>query len=594
MKRILILLTMMVFVLVMASCETKKIEKNDETIDEDVIEVDTETDNDSVTETDDDQVVPDEDVCGLPQDWLAPASEWEAWGYLRMSGEIGDYNGDYVEATFTEGKMKIASGTTDLGLGSFMNYQGTTLLADAVAYEFISQTASLATVDYYDAMWQFSSQLVPLFKEDGAREADFAAFVWFRNSFIDLVIQNQQITEQRTRKSCWLALAATEEVEEEGETYDVPVGGIYGCFDDNVDGSVGETLKMMFRNKMTDNRDDILTFINTLEDNTVLEYGDEGFRFECECYNENGATATVGENEVPCWQYDGPGGAEECPAEVEAAGKCGEGAPDEDIVDEDVVDEENPDADGISSKMVPCDQTGVTAPANAAIVVADVEVTWTGEGWTAPAKCVWACNENYMLNEAETGCEKAPEIKTDFDEEGTYVTGTEFSIDVEINSYGKVDQLSSISYAFYKDDVLVVNMTDITTKAQYTVRSQGENYVTTQILTGSGTVKADISSLSIPDVTEVEAFTLGIFDTYCVDRNRPVKIDVNFSQTGEYRLEVTTNECFNNTPIETGSSFTANTKEGCVDGVHKDYVNKNCKDPAPVNVQSIEFDVTAP
>jgi len=433
---------MMVFVLVMASCETKKIEKNDETIDEDVIEVDTETDNDSVTETDDDQVVPDEDVCGLPQDWLAPASEWEAWGYLRMSGEIGDYNGDYVEATFTEGKMKIASGTTDLGLGSFMNYQGTTLLADAVAYEFISQTASLATVDYYDAMWQFSSQLVPLFKEDGAREADFAAFVWFRNSFIDLVIQNQQITEQRTRKSCWLALAATEEVEEEGETYDVPVGGIYGCFDDNVDGSVGETLKMMFRNKMTDNRDDILTFINTLEDNTVLEYGDEGFRFECECYNENGATATVGENEVPCWQYDGPGGAEECPAEVEAAGKCGEGAPDEDIVDEDVVDEDTTDddpyvnpclptnpcveanktvctdtnLDGVeecacdvdyhlnnsnacksNTKQEPCDQTGVTVPDNATIVVVDVDVTWdiAGGTWNATPKCEWACDTDF-------------------------------------------------------------------------------------------------------------------------------------------------------------------------------------------------------
>ena len=395
MKKLVTLLAGILFVFVMVSCGTETTKKDDEAInDEDTTDV---TDEVEVTDEEKtDEEVPDEtDVCALNQDWLAPASEWEAWGYLRMSGEIGDYNGDYVEATFTEGKMKIASGTTDLGLGSFMNYQGTTLLADAVAYEFISQTASLATVDYYDAMWQFSSQLVPLFKEDGAREADFAAFVWFRNSFIDLVIQNQEITEQRTRKSCWLALAATEEVEEEGETYDVPVGGIYGCFDDNVDGSVGETLKMMFRNKMTDNRDDILTFINTLEDNTVLEYGDEGFRFECECYNENGATATVGENEVPCWQYDGPGGAEECPAEVEAAGKCGEGAPDEDIVDEDVVDEENPDADGISSKMVPCDQTGVTAPANAAIVVADVEVTWTGEGWTAPAKCVWACNTDY-------------------------------------------------------------------------------------------------------------------------------------------------------------------------------------------------------
>jgi len=216
MKKLVTLLAGILFVFVMVSCGTETTKKDDEAInDEDTTDVTNEVEVTDEEKTDEE--VPDEtDVCALNQDWLAPASEWEAWGYLRMSGEIGDYNGDYVEATFTEGKMKIASGTTDLGLGSFMNYQGTTLLADAVAYEFISQTASLATVDYYDAMWQFSSQLVPLFKEDGAREADFAAFVWFRNSFIDLVIQNQQITEQRTRKSSGLRLLLQKKLKRKG------------------------------------------------------------------------------------------------------------------------------------------------------------------------------------------------------------------------------------------------------------------------------------------------------------------------------------------------------------------------------------------
>ncbi|HQB11333.1 MAG TPA: hypothetical protein PLW37_15830, partial [bacterium] len=159
-------------------------------------------------------------------------------------------------------------------------------------------------------------QIISLFKEDEINEVDFAAFVWFRHSFIDVTIQGSSVTSQRTRKNCWLAIAATEKVEEEGDTYDVPVGGIYGCFDDNVDGSVGETLKMMFKNQMTDDRDDILTFINTGDDGSVLQYGDEEFQFECQCYNEDGAS-DYDDNEVPCWEYDGPGGAEDCPPEIE-------------------------------------------------------------------------------------------------------------------------------------------------------------------------------------------------------------------------------------------------------------------------------------
>ncbi|HSW59218.1 MAG TPA: hypothetical protein VLJ60_00360, partial [bacterium] len=72
---------------------------------------------DEVEVTDDPEVTDEPEACTLNQDWLAPASEWVAWGYLRMSGGVGEYQGDYVEATFTEGKMKIAKGTTDLEYG---------------------------------------------------------------------------------------------------------------------------------------------------------------------------------------------------------------------------------------------------------------------------------------------------------------------------------------------------------------------------------------------------------------------------------------------------------------------------------------------
>ncbi|HSW60083.1 MAG TPA: hypothetical protein VLJ60_04755, partial [bacterium] len=464
MKRIFILTIMVAFTLIMVSCDKEKKPRTDDINDEDIIEVDTETDDDQVIETDDDPVVPDEDICTLNQDWLAPDSAWAAWGYLRMSGGVGEYQGDYVEATFTEGKMKIAKGTTDLEYGSYMNYQGTTLLADAVAYEFlnVNQTAGTALIDYYDAMWQFNAQIIPLFKEDGVREVDFASFVWFRHTFIDVNFNaSGQVTEQRVRKNCWYALGATEEVEEEGETYDVPIGGIYGCFDENVDGSVGETLKMMFRNKMTDDRADILAFINTLEDGTVLEYGDEGFKFECECYTELGATDVAGENEVACWQYDGPGEGEECPAEVEAAGKCDEGAADDDIVDEDIVDENiidedptdndpyvdpclptNPCVEANKTVCTDADEDGVeecacvatyhleeaacvsntknvdctdNAPENATSTIVPVEVTWNGTIWSTPVDCVWDCDVTFHTEDNTTCVSDTQQVICDSD-----------------------------------------------------------------------------------------------------------------------------------------------------------------------------------
>nr|HPG35023.1 hypothetical protein [bacterium] len=134
----------------------------------------------------------------------------------------------------------------------------------------------------------------------------------------------------------------------------------------------------------------------------------------------------------------GPGGAEECPAEVEAAGKCGEGAPDEDIVDEDVVDEDTTDDDPYVNPCLPtnpcveanktvCTDTNLdgveecacvatyhleettcvsntkmvdcvdNAPANATSTIVPVEVTWNGTAWSTPVDCEWDCDGGYTL-----------------------------------------------------------------------------------------------------------------------------------------------------------------------------------------------------
>ncbi|MGI6394138.1 MAG: choice-of-anchor Q domain-containing protein [bacterium] len=73
-------------------------------------------------------------------------------------------------------------------------------------------------------------------------------------------------------------------------------------------------------------------------------------------------------------------------------------------------DAEDNDDDGISSKMVPCDKTGVEVPVNATLVEIDVEILWVDGIWTAPAKCGWTCDTDYFkeddtcINEKTVNC----------------------------------------------------------------------------------------------------------------------------------------------------------------------------------------------
>ncbi|MGI6395504.1 MAG: hypothetical protein ACOX2F_12385 [bacterium] len=248
--------------------------------------------------------------------------------------------------------------------------------------------------------------------------------------------------------------------------------------------------------------------------------------------------------------------------------------------DENFHDEEGVCIENI--KTVSCDEEGVNPPQNGSIEVIDVEVFWSDEEWSEPARCDWKCDNGFQLEGEE--CVNSPFFVFDFDEEGDYVTGTEFHVKVEVNSQGYVETLYSISHAFFKDGGAVAKMSDVTSKAQYTVRSQGNNYVSTPIVDGAGTIKAQ------PVLTTFEAFTLGIFDTYCVNRNRPINVDVNFKEPGKYRLELELRNCSNNGK-KIGTNFVA---DNCDGKKHDDKAAEKCENPQVVNVQSVEFEVREP
>ena len=100
--------------------------------------------------------------------------------------------------------------------------------------------------------------------------------------------------------------------------------------------------------------------------------------------------------------------------------------------------------------------------------------------------------------------------------EDYYFVGQEVQCTARVYSYGLVDDLCAIFYEIFKDDFSapVLSITPYGT-AKFTVRGQGDNYVTENITTGSGY----LSVKPVPLLPTYKAFTLGIFDNWCTSRN---------------------------------------------------------------------------
>ncbi|MDD3740413.1 MAG: T9SS type A sorting domain-containing protein [Bacteroidales bacterium] len=166
-----------------------------------------------------------------------------------------------------------------------------------------------------------------------------------------------------------------------------------------------------------------------------------------------------------------------------------------------------------------------------------------------------------------------------------YYSGSEIACTARVYSYGLIDQLCAIYYEIYKDDFNnPIESVGTYGSIEYTVRSQGDNYITQSIEDGTGYLSVK------PLFTSYMAFTLGIFDNYCVSRNRPVALSMVFDVPGVYQFNAEIQSC-TNSGSSTWTSFTANGAEGCDTESHDDYAAGSCDNPTTLFVEAITITI---
>lgn len=166
--------------------------------------------------------------------------------------------------------------------------------------------------------------------------------------------------------------------------------------------------------------------------------------------------------------------------------------------------------------------------------------------------------------------------------EDYYNTGTEIFCTARVYSNGLIDQLCAIYYTIYKDDfdTPITSVGDFG-NISYTVRSQGSNYMTQEIINGIGYLSVK------PLWTVYKAFSLGIFDNYCVNRNRPLVLSMMFNEPGVYKFNAEIQSCTNIGAELSSSSYTANGALGCGVDSHVDKVASTCDNPTTLFTDAI-------
>jgi len=150
-------------------------------------------------------------------------------------------------------------------------------------------------------MAQMSTSIPAILQEEGANFiSEMGAYIVIQEVILDLDISGQNITAQKVRKSCFLAISETGNATVFEEALeDVPLGKIFACVNENVNWAPEETAKVIINSKLTEDETKILTYINTQQDETVLKPGDDGYSEICTCYPVEGANAD-GSNAIPC------------------------------------------------------------------------------------------------------------------------------------------------------------------------------------------------------------------------------------------------------------------------------------------------------
>ena len=170
--------------------------------------------------------------------------------------------------------------------------------------------------------------------------------------------------------------------------------------------------------------------------------------------------------------------------------------------------------------------------------------------------------------------------------ESSYEVGDTIEVTAKLHSNGNIDNLCGVGYKviFWDTDSTNSVVTDLTRNGvfSYDVRLADEAIYHNQVTEGEGMVNVEVEY----DETmyNIGAFTMGIFDNDCVNRNRPINFNMIFTQAGRYQVETTIYTCSNGGD-EIGTSYVAVNCDGLT---HYDRVAETCSHPTPVSVQMVD------
>jgi len=174
--------------------------------------------------------------------------------------------------------------------------------------------------------------------------------------------------------------------------------------------------------------------------------------------------------------------------------------------------------------------------------------------------------------------------------EDTYQVGDSVRFSMLMHSNGSVDNLCQVDYKMTyssNSSSSPLNLNDLSRYGlfSYDVWVVSDTVIHKPITRGNGTFSSDVEYHG--STYTVNAFTLGLFDNDCVDRNRPVDFDMLFTKTGHYQIKISLATCSNGgEPL--GSSFVA---ENCDGMVHYDRYATTCDNKTVVREYVLDMDV---
>ncbi|MCK5809191.1 hypothetical protein KAH37_09425 [bacterium] len=308
MKKVLLMVVITMALFLFACGDNTLSSKNDdETTDNEVTDNKVTNDETPDQDSDSDYDEPHGDDFGLSS-FLEPL--YDNYFTLRQTGIIFDYNNAEIDpkAIASESKTKLGALSMDGDWGAYFNYNNSLILFQAHGYDFIKTDEANKTtrMQLVSSLGRFTPALITSMVENKICEVDFGAYTSIKEVYIDARFDNSGVlTEQNIRRNCIIGVSKMQKIEEGGKTFDLPVGKIYGCFDEDQVGALGETLKMMFNLEMTIDEEKILEFINTRDDGTVALENDEDYEpNSCTCFSLYEKDAEGEPVEIDCKDFD--------------------------------------------------------------------------------------------------------------------------------------------------------------------------------------------------------------------------------------------------------------------------------------------------